>query len=973
MSTVSSPESTFRGKMARRILFTMIPLIVVPVLLMGYAAYQRAKTLLQEQAAHQVQTLVASTIEDIDRWLVIKQIRADLALRRPAAQVAVDTLLHSTNNTETANARAWMATVFLGLNSADNLPIFNDFLIVNQEGRILASDRDTLIGQQIHTAPWWDTLTPVLEQQQDVLHFASSHLTPLLPDGRFGVVTVMRGPTSRIRDAIFIGLSYGVPVERFLQTPTLPLATTRAYFITQDGEWVYIDPLQESLVTEPLPKAIADQVYPLLARPTVLEYQNLQYSLAGAEEEESARLAVAGWLPRLRAGISVEVPQEALFARLHSLVPYTIILLALTTLFLAAVIWAATQTIVQPIQTLVAAARAVAEGDLRARAPVQRRDELGLLAYTFNHMADELSNLYRFLEEQVEQRTQQIQTAAEVAALATSATTLAEILQRTVNLIVERFPQYYQASIFLLDETGEFAVLRESAGPAAEELKRRGHRLQTNETSLVGWAAAHNQPRVASDTTMDPVHFKNPLLPETRSEAAIPIAVGRQVLGVLDVQSRDPNAFDEHALATLETLARQLAAAIYNARLLETTRFSLEETQALYLSLRDLSQAQTEEEIFSLIGQALQQSPFISAVFRREEGSDTFRPHSIHKANPDRPLSVTLPQEQLRPLFPRRAPLFLPHLRRSANLPDPLRHALLGLNLQEAALLPLFREGEIVGWIALGSPRAQGELTQQRLQLYLNLAELATNTLNRIHALQNAQLRLTELESLNRLSQALSTSQSLDDLYRAVHREIQTLFGDVAFVIALYHPRRQEVSFPYYIEQGSDIPISLPPIPLGEGLVSTLIQEKQPLLLNNTQEILQRGKHIGEPAKSWMGAPLIVGDEILGAILVEDIQQEGRFNPEQFNLFVTLAAQIALALRNLRLLERFQEQARRQGILLGAGERLRRTTDLQTILDIAVQELRHALNARRAMIRFQGLRIGMPSASTDGNGHSPKE
>ena len=313
--------------------------------------------------------------------------------------------------------------------------------------------------------------------------------------------------------------------------------------------------------------------------------------------------------------------------------------------------------------------------------------------------------------------------------------------------------------------------------------------------------------------------------------------------------------------------------------------------------------------------------------------------------------SISIPEIQT--LFPGRAPLFVTELQLE-TLPDPLAGLIRLLRSPNAALIPIYRDETVVGVAILG---ADTNLDPQRIQPYINLIEVASNAITKIHALDNAQLRLAELEALNRLSQALTAAANLEDLYQILAREIRQLYGDVTFAVAWYNAARQQIFLPYVIEQGQVTPKSFPePFNLGEGITSWIIRNQKPLLINHPEALDQYGaKHIGRPAKAWMGAPLIVGDEILGALLIQDLEQEGRFSEEDFRLFVTIATQVALAARNLHLLEISQQQAERQRLLLETGERLRRTTDLRVILETATQELRRTLNAQRAVIHLRRL------------------
>ncbi|RLC74414.1 MAG: hypothetical protein DRI81_13855, partial [Chloroflexi bacterium] len=168
---------------------------------------------------------------------------------------------------------------------------------------------------------------------------------------------------------------------------------------------------------------------------------------------------------------------------------------------------------------------------------------------------------------EMERRSRQFQAAAEVARDIVAARELGDLLNRAVNLIRERFG-FYHAGIFLVNDQGEYAVLQAATGKAGRQMLEQGHRLKVGEVGIVGYVTAVGLSRIALDVGADAVHFDNPLLPETRSEMALPLRVGKDVIGALDVQSRDAGAFDEEDVTILQTIADQVAVAIQNARLL---------------------------------------------------------------------------------------------------------------------------------------------------------------------------------------------------------------------------------------------------------------------------------------------------------------------------------------------------------------------------------------------------------------------
>ena len=181
----------------------------------------------------------------------------------------------------------------------------------------------------------------------------------------------------------------------------------------------------------------------------------------------------------------------------------------------------------------------------------------------------------------MQRRAMQLQAAAEVARDATTARDLDELLNQAVNLVRDRFG-FYHVGIFLVDEQGEYAILTAASGRAGQAMLEHGYKLKAGETGIVGYVTSRGQPRIALDVGADAVHFKNPYLPETRSELALPLKAGGQVIGALDVQSQQPTAFDEEDVQVLQIMADQLAVAIQNLRLLREMQQTVRELEVAY-------------------------------------------------------------------------------------------------------------------------------------------------------------------------------------------------------------------------------------------------------------------------------------------------------------------------------------------------------------------------------------------------------
>jgi GAF domain-containing protein len=177
-----------------------------------------------------------------------------------------------------------------------------------------------------------------------------------------------------------------------------------------------------------------------------------------------------------------------------------------------------------------------------------------------------------------ERRNSQFQAISQVARAVASLQELEDLLPAITRLISNRFG-YYHVGIFLLDELKQYAVLSAANSEGGQRLLEKGHRLRAGEVGIVGYTASTGIPRIALDTGADAVYFSNPDLPETRSEIALPLQISNNLIGVLDVQSTEQNAFVQEDIETLSTLADQVAIAIRNAELYRQSQVSIADSQ----------------------------------------------------------------------------------------------------------------------------------------------------------------------------------------------------------------------------------------------------------------------------------------------------------------------------------------------------------------------------------------------------------
>jgi len=242
------------------------------------------------------------------------------------------------------------------------------------------------------------------------------------------------------------------------------------------------------------------------------------------------------------------------------------VILGVIVSFVAVLTTLLTDRRLRTISSLTDTAVAISGGDISRVAPVESNDEIGTLANAFNTMTNQLRELIGSLEKRVTDRTKALATVAEVSTTTSTILETQKLLQEVVDLTKERF-SFYHAHIYLVGDSGENLVLASGAGEPGRQMLAKGLSIPLNrEQSLVARAARERKGVSVNDVTQAPDFLPNPLLPNTRSELAVPMIVGGQVIGVFDVQSDQVGRFTDADIDIQTTLASQVAVSIQNTR-----------------------------------------------------------------------------------------------------------------------------------------------------------------------------------------------------------------------------------------------------------------------------------------------------------------------------------------------------------------------------------------------------------------------
>lgn len=325
----------------------------------------------------------------------------------------------------------------------------------------------------------------------------------------------------------------------------------------------------------------------------VFDYVTLENLLTGESKtllDEENGIIIASYRGSLTQPLAISVSKIERKGGILTELPGEVLLQIAAAFGMAAFgAWLVAISIVRPLTRLIRFVHELGRGKLEASLEERMpQGELSELADSMQTLAAGVRKSATDMEKRLEERSREyerrsslLKAVADVGKAITSFRNLSELLEQTTHLINENFG-YYHAGIFLLDEHKEYAVLSAANSEGGKRMLARKHQLKVGGMGIVGYVTQSAKARIALDVGEDAVYFDNPDLPRTRSEMALPLVVGGQILGALDVQSMEAQAFTEEDISTLQILAEQLAVAIQNANLLKETENALESARMVY-------------------------------------------------------------------------------------------------------------------------------------------------------------------------------------------------------------------------------------------------------------------------------------------------------------------------------------------------------------------------------------------------------
>ncbi len=518
----------------------------------------------------------------------------------------------------------------------------------------------------------------------------------------------------------------------------------------------------------------------------------------------------------------------------------------------------------------------------------------------------------------------------------TSVLELDALLSTTLDRLSETF-NYYHAHIYLLDAESGMLQVKAGLGEAGALMVRYNHSLSlTAERSLVARAARKVESVIVNNVTLDPAHLPNPQLPRTLSEVAVPLALGRRVIGVLDVQHDIPDYFTETEVHTLELIANQLAVSLSNAQLFEETQTALTRTELLYTGSDAVVHASTDAELLAVltdltdIGRvmdAAQVAVFDEPWLKDGEPPVTVRGVAAWQRSEDFHVDrIAFPRHSVPiqnvPIFNvmhyGMSPLFIPNLDEDDALLAERREALLANGHKGLFVFPLIVNEAFIGLLAFHAARVLEPFNSDVVRQARALVDNAAVTVNNRQLLERAQLARQETEIRASIERQLLEISSFQDIVDLLVGAVAAEGGPMNITMARFEvdddgsPAESEIVAAWAESPGADPLIGQKNTRDEFPLVTTWADHKTDLLLFPD---VQADPRISERDKKFMAdggvqalaiLPITINDVWIGLLSI-NYPEPHHFTPVEATLLGNLIASISNASNTLLLFEEIMQ------------------------------------------------------------------
>lgn len=576
----------------------------------------------------------------------------------------------------------------------------------------------------------------------------------------------------------------------------------------------------------------------------------------------------------------------------------------------------------------------------------------------YSCITDDVTELHNVMNS-LQQQTSRLAAAASVSQAIISRANLHQLLEHVTHLICMQF-EYDNAQVLIIrDDLNalECVVASNSAGPV--DLSQYERFISLNENSVSRWVIEHNETVVIPDVTQDARYRRGTLMPEAASEIVMLLKASNEILGVLIVQCRRLNAFSFDDVDVMQTIADQLAIAMYNTRLFDELRDRVQDmaamTEVSLLVQATFNLDELKLRVYEAVTRVQAPSQFGFVLYYDERDLldiTIFTPNGV--SNRMESMGDTL----ISHMIAQGTPVFWrTEEERKATASyfktrDELPQSFLGL--------PLIAKDRVLGGVFSQSDEIAA-FDENDLQFMLTLANSAAFAIENMQLFQDTSRRIREMAVINDISHTLASYFGSDEMWQPLLEDMANLFDHAVLGVGLYERERDRLYVPRITS--ADIILQPPPGDLSRAVLLNTVT----LHFDNLQEETDRLMALDIDPRiyredtlcSWLGTPLRNRDnEAIGLICLQSNEADA-FSEDDVSLLSTLAAQISLAMDNARLLQSEQEKRQIASSLIDMGRVVSSTLNIDAVF-------RRILDQMERIIEFDRAAIFMPMRDENG-------
>ncbi len=582
----------------------------------------------------------------------------------------------------------------------------------------------------------------------------------------------------------------------------------------------------------------------------------------------------------------------------------------------------------------------------------------GVLAARLHFLQANTTGAPSKLVESLQRQTARLSAAASVSQAVISNQDTHALLYSVAELLCHRFG-YRSVQILLLTEDQQYlriAMVYTANGPRHD---LQEHQFSLDTPSLTSWVVKNNEAVVVNDVRQDNRYVEDLVGGDVLSEMVMPLRSGQQTLGTLSTQSERLNAFTNDDAELIQSIADQLAVALYNTRLFAEVRARAQDLAALteisLLVNATLDTDQLAARVYEAVERLQKPDVFQFVVYDRFANMlnvETHSPNGVARVqvafDPNHDLLAQI-IEQTTPVFWRN------YEEREAtgeyfHIQDAVCASFLGV--------PMVTKDNVVGVLCSQSNKPDA-FDENALQVMLTFANSVAVAIENAELFSYTARRVQELAVINEISHILARSFGDDDMWALVHRQIISLFENSSLFVGLYNPEVNELTFP--LVSNGESRTDYPAAPLS-GLSSAVISHGLPLSFSDVPAetarlaefgAMRTGAEPGSDARSWLGVPLRDhANDVVGVVSVHSPMPD-LYDDQDLSLLMTITAQISLALENARLFESERQRRRIANTLIDVGRVVASTLQRDSVLAAILEQVQRVVDYDGATIMLK--------------------